>query len=40
MLDNIVFSLKELRTSRPVWLVFILFIGFIFAPGAADVGPT
>jgi O-antigen ligase len=37
VLENIVFSIKELKASRPVWLVFILFIGFVFAPGAADV---
>jgi len=37
MLESSIFSLKELITTRPVWLVFILFIGFVFAPGAADV---
>lgn len=37
MLETMIFSLRELRTSIPVWLVIILFIGFVFAPGAADV---
>jgi len=37
MFENIIFSLKELKSARPVWLIFILFIGFVLGTGAADV---